>query len=67
MNRDSLWQIVVQYGMRPNSQVAIDDTWSALRFHPDREGDTPFTGGQKRVPNERAGRPSHSDAPRGLS
>jgi hypothetical protein len=32
INRDSLWPILAEYGMRPNSQVAIDDVWSALRF-----------------------------------
>jgi hypothetical protein len=32
INRDSLWPILAEYGMRPNSQIAIDDVWSALRF-----------------------------------
>ena len=32
INRDSLWPILREHGMRPVSQVAIDDTWSALRF-----------------------------------
>ena len=31
INRDSLWPIVADFDMRPNSQVAIDDRWSALR------------------------------------
>lgn len=43
INRDSLWKIVAEYGMRPNSQIAIDDTWSALRFRANREGEEPFT------------------------
>ncbi|BCJ74381.1 hypothetical protein CS0771_39250 [Catellatospora sp. IY07-71] len=46
INRDSLWPIVTEYGLRPNGQVAIDDTWSALRFRPDRPGEAPFTGGK---------------------
>jgi hypothetical protein len=47
INRDSLWPIVVEFGLRPNSQVAIDDRWSALRFRPDRPGEAPFAGGAK--------------------
>jgi hypothetical protein len=45
VNRDSLWPIVAEFGMRPNGQVAIDDRWSALRFRANREGEAPFTGG----------------------
>ena len=45
INRDSLWPIVAEYGMRPNSQVAIDDTWSALRFRANKPGEAPFSGG----------------------
>jgi hypothetical protein len=32
--------------MRPISQVAIDDVWSALRFRVLRAGEAPFTGGR---------------------
>jgi hypothetical protein len=46
LNRDSLWPIVVEYGLRPIAQVAVDDTWSALRFRPPHEGEAPFTGGR---------------------
>ena len=46
VNRDSLWPIVAEFGMRPNGQVAIDDRWSALRFRANREGEEPFTGGR---------------------
>jgi hypothetical protein len=46
VNRDSLWPILADYGMRPISQVAIDDVWSALRFRPLKEGEARFTGGQ---------------------
>ena len=46
INRDSLWPIAAGYGFRPISQVAIDDTWSALRFRLLREGEAQFTGGR---------------------
>jgi hypothetical protein len=31
--------------MRPITQVAVDDVWSALRFRPLRAGELGFTGG----------------------
>jgi hypothetical protein len=34
INRDRLWEAVVKIGWRPIRQVALDDTWSALRFKP---------------------------------
>jgi len=40
INRDSLWPILAEHGMRPISQVSVDDTWSALRFRPLRPGET---------------------------
>jgi hypothetical protein len=46
INRDTLWPILAEYGMRPISQVAVDEVWSALRFRPLKEGEAPFTGGQ---------------------
>jgi hypothetical protein len=46
INRDSLWKLLAPYGLRPVSQVAIDDTWSALRFRPLKPGEEPFTGGK---------------------
>jgi len=46
INRDSLWPILAEYGMRPIGQVAIDEVWSALCFRPLKEGEAPFTGGQ---------------------
>jgi len=46
INRDTLWPILVEYGMRPIGQVAVDEVWSALRFRPLREGEAPFTGGR---------------------
>lgn len=45
INRDTLWPILGDFGMRPISQVAVDDTWSALRFRPVKEGEERFTGG----------------------
>ena len=47
INRDTLWPILGDYGMRPIGQVAIDETWSALRFRPLKPGEAPFTGGAK--------------------
>ena len=47
INRDSLWPIVAeQVGMRPITNVAIDETWSALRFRPLKADEKPFTGGR---------------------
>ena len=46
INRDSLWPIVAEFGMRPITQVAVDEVWSALRFRPLREDEPPFRGGQ---------------------
>ena len=34
LNRDSLWKLVEPTGFRPVTQIAIDETWSALRFRP---------------------------------
>ncbi len=39
INRDTLWPIVAEYGMRPITQVAINDVWSALRFRPLEPGE----------------------------
>jgi methionine salvage enolase-phosphatase E1 len=40
INRESLWPILGEYGMRPISQISIDEVWSALRFRPLAEGET---------------------------
>lgn len=48
INRDTIWPIVAEFGMRPIGQVAIDDTWSALRFRKLKTGEAPFTGGVAR-------------------
>lgn len=34
INRDSLWKALAGRGIRPVTQVAIDEVWSALRFRP---------------------------------
>jgi len=46
INRDTLWPILGEFGMRPITQGAIDDVWSALRFRPLEEGEPQFTGGR---------------------
>lgn len=45
INRDSLWPILAEHGFRPISQVALDDTWSALRFRPLKPGEAQFDPG----------------------
>jgi hypothetical protein len=32
VNRDSLWRILADHGVRPITQIAVDDVWSGLRF-----------------------------------
>lgn len=34
IKRETVWDIMVQIGLRCVTQVAIDDTWSALRARP---------------------------------
>jgi hypothetical protein len=46
LNRDSLWPILSELGLRPVTQVSIDQMWSALRFRPLKQGEAPFTGGR---------------------
>jgi len=46
INRDTLWPIVGEHGLRPIAQTALDEVWSALRFRPLKEGEPPFTGGR---------------------
>ena len=46
VNRDTLWPLLAEHGMRPIGQVAIDARWSALRFRALRPGET-FTGRAK--------------------
>jgi hypothetical protein len=46
INRDSLWPILAERGLRPITQVSLDERWSALRFRPLRPDEPPFTGGR---------------------
>jgi len=32
LNRDILWRVMLQQKYKPVASIAIDDTWSALRF-----------------------------------
>lgn len=34
LNRDNLWVMLQEQGIKPVRQIAIDDVWSALRFRP---------------------------------
>jgi ribosomal protein L25 (general stress protein Ctc) len=34
LDRDVVWKMLQPTGLRPVTQVAIDDVWSALRFRP---------------------------------
>jgi hypothetical protein len=44
INRDSLWPILAEHGLRPIGQVALDEAWSALRFRALAPGEE-FKGG----------------------
>lgn len=46
INRDTLWPILGEYGLRPIGQVSVSEVWSALRFRPLEEGEAPFRGGR---------------------
>ena len=37
VNRDKLWTAIAPSGWRPVRQIALDDTWSAMRFKPESE------------------------------
>jgi hypothetical protein len=48
INRDNLWPMVADAaGMRPITQVSLDDTWSALRFRPLKPDEPPFKAGSR--------------------
>jgi hypothetical protein len=34
LTRDVGWEIMAKAGLRPVTQVSVDETWSALRFRP---------------------------------
>jgi hypothetical protein len=46
INRDTLWPILTEHGMRPVTQISLDEVWSVLRFRPPKPGERPFTGGR---------------------
>ncbi|MHA2311300.1 MAG: DUF3052 family protein [Candidatus Thorarchaeota archaeon] len=37
INRDSIWTYSKTLGIRPVTQISIDETWSAMRFKPIEE------------------------------
>ncbi len=39
INRDTVWPIVAEHGMRPIGQVALSEVWSALRFRALKPGE----------------------------
>jgi hypothetical protein len=45
VNRDTLWPILGEYGMRPITQISVDEVWSALRFRLLREDEAPPRAG----------------------
>jgi hypothetical protein len=38
INRDSLWDLAIPNGIHPVAQVALDETWSAVRFSDNEPG-----------------------------
>jgi hypothetical protein len=34
LNRDTLWEAMLERGIRPVTQVSVDKVWSAVRFRP---------------------------------
>jgi hypothetical protein len=46
LNRDTLWPILAEHGLRQIGQVAVDAVWSAMRFRPNKPGEAPFAGGR---------------------
>ena len=34
LSRDALWELPGEPGLRPVTQISIDETWSALRYRP---------------------------------
>jgi hypothetical protein len=47
LNRDQGWQPVYSTGLRPVSQVSIDETWSAVRFRPTEKVGRPWPPAQR--------------------
>ena len=34
LSRDDMWELYTDAGLRPVSQISVDETWSAVRFRP---------------------------------
>jgi hypothetical protein len=47
INRDSMWDLSVSHGIHPVSQVALDETWSAMRFVDNKPGEDYARPGKK--------------------
>jgi hypothetical protein len=45
INRDSVWPILAEHGLRPIAQVSVDEAWSALRFRLLKPAEEQFKGG----------------------
>jgi hypothetical protein len=50
LNRDSLAALLVENGVQPVRQIAIDDVWSALRFRPGKRRTGVVDNGNNRRP-----------------
>lgn len=48
INRDKIPPLLGEFRMTPIGQVAVDQTWSALRFRPLKPGEAPFKGGRRK-------------------
>ena len=48
INRDSLWDASIPYGIHPVSQVSLDETWSAVRFSLNEPGKVYVRPGKKK-------------------
>ena len=48
INRDKIPPLLAEFRMTPIGQVAVDQTWSALRFRPLKPGEAPFKGGRRK-------------------
>lgn len=38
INRDSLWDLSIPYGIHPVSQISLDEVWPAVRFADNKPG-----------------------------
>lgn len=39
INRDSLWELSLSYGIHPVAQISLDEAWSAVRFVDNKPGE----------------------------